>query len=238
MRGGSIVVVAIATCAALGQEGQVSVSNYSVVAGIDAPVFDADCVTRLAGNAYLAQLYCGKEPTALSPVGLVTRFRVGVNAGYMVPLIVTIPENYGSPVFVQIRAWEAASGASYEASVASGGQHGISNILEVRPVVPLPPPADLVGLQSFCLVPEPAPRELLLVGGLVCALAWKRHRRRIARRSSEAGGGHPRLRCDTVPLGVPREDRWRPAEDPGRRAHLFLSSPAESPTDTRPPPPP
>ncbi len=102
-------------------QGQIAVGNRGVMDGIDAPVFDVDCTTRLEGPAYLAQPYAGLSPDSPSPVGIVLAFRTGERAGYVSLLAVSVPGALdGTVVYVQLRAWEARAGHSFEAAVAAG----------------------------------------------------------------------------------------------------------------------
>lgn len=144
--------------------------------GIDAPVFDTDCTTRLAGAAYLAQVYVGLAPGDLSPIGWVLPFRTGDAAGYITMTVLTVTGSSGTLVYSQLRAWEALSGGSYEAAVAAGGKHGVSNVVPIRTVMPPGAPDVPVGLESFCLVPEPAPVAFMAWGGAALAAAsqWRR----------------------------------------------------------------
>ncbi len=159
-------------------QGQITFGNRILLSGIDAPVFDTDCTTRLAGPAYVAQAYVGFTPDSLRPLGVILPFRTGAAAGYISATIVTVPgSDINMNVFLQMRAWEARAGASYEAAVAAGGKHGYSNILPM--VVDFPPgtPTDPIGLQSFCLVPEPSVKVLGLLGGAALILAGARRGR-------------------------------------------------------------
>jgi hypothetical protein len=155
-------------------QGQISFGNRFSIAGIDAPVFDTDCATRLAGAAYLAQVYAGRTPDSLSPVGWVMPFRTGERAGYIYGVVITIPNAIADLVYTQLRAWEARAGATFEEAVASGGKYGLSNIVPMRTVMPPGTPNEPVGLQSFCLVPEPPSGALLVLGGGLWLLAARR----------------------------------------------------------------
>jgi len=150
-------------CAAGG--GTINFNNRVLVAGIDAPVFDVDGVTRLEGSAFLAQLYWGLADETLVPVGAAVPFRTGAGAGYVTtydPLrtIGAVPP--GTEVFVQIRVWETLGVyTTFDEVVQSNAKHGMSPLLLVTTGGPLndwlPPrlPADLVGLESFQLVQGP-----------------------------------------------------------------------------------
>ena len=162
------LLAALTTCATWAQ-GVVTFQNFSPPVGIDAPVYDVDCETRLAGAGYSAQLYLGSMESALSPVSPVVTFREGTAAGYIQSTLIEI-EGSGL-VWYQIRAWETAAGASYEEAVAAGGKHGYSSPILAPAVVP-PGFGQPIGLESFCLIPEPS-AAVLLAGGLA-ALALRR----------------------------------------------------------------
>jgi hypothetical protein len=146
---------------------------------VNAPVFGSDG-SRLSGANYVAMLYGRPTADSLSPavVGLTTQIMPPV------PFTITVNGQGGyffftdSPGYVQIRssldpwlqvrAWDARRGASYEAVKALGiGGYGESNLFQKHGGNPfgLPsPPEPLIGLQSFNLVPEPSAVLLLLVG--------------------------------------------------------------------------
>lgn len=117
-----------------------------------APVFDLDGISPLNGNNYVAQLYAGSSLDLLRPAGQPTPFQTGFNAGYFVPQLVTLANvAAGSNCVVQVRAWEAGKGNSFEEARALGGKFGKSGILTVSTGGEALPPQYLVGLQSFGL---------------------------------------------------------------------------------------
>lgn len=160
-------------------QGQIAVGNRVTIYDIDAPVFDSDCATRLAGSAYRAQAYVGLTSDSLTPLGVSVTFRTEAAAGYIATYALTLPGvEAGTLVYFQLRAWEARAGDTYEAAFASGSKHGRSNVV---PVIPTAPPATdgfPVGLQSFCLVPEPSSIALGVIGGGLLSLWAKRRRRK------------------------------------------------------------
>lgn len=159
---------------------------------VDAPVFDSDCQTRLAGAAYLAQVYVGATSESLLPVFQPQPFRTGSGAGYISSLGGGIAGHAeGTAVWAQMRAWEAGAGDSYEAAVAAGGQHGVSNVIRVVLASTTQPGAPLVGLQSFCLVPEPSAGALWALGGSLWWLAGKCRERSTAARHRAMDGQKP-----------------------------------------------
>ncbi len=114
--------------------GTIQFVNRNVGTGLDAPVFETDGVTRLAGPAYLAQLYAGASEAALVPAGPPVPFRTEAGAaGYFVPEDRAIPGvTGGGRAFIQIRAWRAADGATYEAALAApNGRTGSGNIVSI-----------------------------------------------------------------------------------------------------------
>ena len=93
------------------------------------PIFDIDGTTRLAGSNFVAQVYAGPTPDILRPLGAPYYFRTGNLAGYLVAISRQIPDlPNGKTVYVQVRAWEAASGSTYEEARWSGGKFGFSTV--------------------------------------------------------------------------------------------------------------
>ncbi len=150
------------------------------------PISDVDGVTPLAGPAFLAQLYAGAPGQSLRPVGVPRPFLTGTDAGYFDCQVVVVPGVLpGGTAVVQVVAWRASDGLTFEAANHPGGHAGQSNVFLVGPLSflygPPPPPPDpgLDGLQSFSLqvvVPEPSVFALGLLGGAFLALGRRRHR--------------------------------------------------------------
>jgi hypothetical protein len=170
----------LAGISAYAADGTVNFNNYVSSSGINAPIFWIDGTTKLAGTAYLAQLYAGASASTLAAVGDALPFRTGAGAGLINPTGVdttrTIPGlAAGSQAFVQIRAWDAATGSTYEAALAAGGATGFSSTLTVTTGnAGSPPslPADLVGLQGFSLqvIPEPSTLALGILGAALLVI--------------------------------------------------------------------
>ena len=143
---------------------------------IDAPVFLPDCRTKVpAGRAYLAQGYVGLEPTLLKPEGLVVPFST---PGYIPSVGLVVPGTTLNPqqVFLQMRVWQASAGSTFEAARDAGGLYGFSNVIPILARADQGPPEISIGLQSFCLIPEPETTTLLLVGLLYLGYISLRHR--------------------------------------------------------------
>lgn len=145
-------------------QGQIVAANRVQVQGFYAPVLDTDCTTPLSRGAFLAQAYVGFRADSLSPIGSILNFLTGIT-GYVVPVALTVPGTGSNDlVYFQLRAWETKAGSSFEAAVAAGGKHGLSNIVPMKTVLPPGTPNVPLGLESFCLVPEPSAASLLVMG--------------------------------------------------------------------------
>jgi hypothetical protein len=124
-----------------GSGGSVHVANLIPgLGGLDAPIFDVDGVTRLAGSAFRAQLFAGLIPTALEPVGDPMVFRTGLAAGYFWSSSQRLPNvPAGVAGWVQLRAWNASAGATYDEAVRHMGpaapvrSSGLSPEVRARP---------------------------------------------------------------------------------------------------------
>jgi len=153
-------------------QGQFTFGNRVTAAGIDAVVTDAKGA-KLDGAAFLAQAYVGMNEGSLAPVGTALPFRTGGAAGYITSTGIAVPGMpAGTQVVVQMRAWEVAKGATYEAALASGEGFGASKSVTLTLTAPPAAPADMVGLTAFSLVPEPSTLALGVLG--VAALLLRR----------------------------------------------------------------
>jgi hypothetical protein len=161
--------VGLVTVGALAQ-GQFNFGNRVTLSGIDAKVFKPDGSTALAGAEYWAQAYVGTSADSLAPVDVPVNFRTGAAAGYITTKTVTTPFAGGTQVFVEMRAWEAAGGNSYEAAIAAGKLFGKSSPVQLTVAVAPNTPPDMVGLTSFALVPEPSTMALGLLGAAALLL--------------------------------------------------------------------
>ena len=150
-------------CVSMLAQGTVDIFN-GPGSEVDAPVYDVDGVTRLAGAAYQVQLFAGPAADQLVAVGAPLPFRSKYGAGYWqsgdtVLVINSVPP--GAKAFVQIRVWEAAAGTTYEAAMAAGGKRGTSLVLSIVTggggAPPSLPPM-LVGLESFRLFQGEPPK--------------------------------------------------------------------------------
>lgn len=139
-------------------------SNHLPSDGVDAPILDAQGVP-LAGPNYLAELYGGFSPGLISPVAASDgqpSVRVSVRfskQGYVITRGVAVFGVFpGAFAWLQLRAWDARLGTSYEEAASRGvGGVGESPLFYAQGGgqtggVPLGP-GPLYGLQSFRLRP-------------------------------------------------------------------------------------
>jgi hypothetical protein len=177
---------------ALGQHASFELANLHSPL-VNAPIFNAQGVP-LAGSNYLAELWGAATPDSLTPLVL---FPQGgreivpfLSDGYFIPTarsgVVVVPAvpGYGW-AWLQVRAWDANLGATYEEVVLHGmGGYGESRLFYAQggnPSDSLGLPGFLIGLESFSLravVPEPSTVALMLAGLPLLLLhhLWKRKR--------------------------------------------------------------
>ncbi|WCJ59015.1 PEP-CTERM sorting domain-containing protein [Fontisphaera persica] len=168
------------TCVSVWAQGQLTFINRDIANGIDAPIFDVDGTTKLAGSAYLADLYygpVGSDPSTFTSLGLAIAFRTGAAAGYLPTTVVSVPGVApGQEALFQIRAWRASDGTTWQAAynaqgVASPIAAAQNPVVRVTVTGPPNAPAALVGLTSHRLIVVPEPSTILLglagLGGLL-----------------------------------------------------------------------
>jgi hypothetical protein len=168
--------------------------------GLDAPVFDSNG-TPLFGTDYLAELWGAATTNALLPAvvldeGLRREFApfTFVEPGYF-----SSPENFlairdiqpNGWAWLQVRAWDARLGATYEEVAALGiGGFGESPLFYAQsgnPFDQFPFPGRLIGLESFSLrpiIPEPSTLALFALGSVIMWMV--RQRRHACNRGSQS----------------------------------------------------
>jgi hypothetical protein len=149
------------------QGGAVSFANTA--GSVHAFVYDVDATTKLEGAAFLAQLYAGTNETSLQPVGAAVPFGAGERAGLFFGGTRYIPAvQPGGVATVQVRAWECASGPTFETARRAGGKAGVSDTFTTTTGGGSPPipPALLLGLRSFSLQPGGATLSLTKAPGM------------------------------------------------------------------------
>lgn len=174
------LLMLVGLCAAVSVMAQGTCNFVTKVSGsIDAKVTDK--ATGLpVGTTFLATLYAGPTADSLTPVILTSGAALSRNflaSGYVNGGQQTLQGLTGT-VFMQMRAWDGATGATYAAAEQAGGRVGKSNVFQITLGNPqgTPPtvPANLVGLQAFTvepgLIPEPSVIALGLLGGAALLL--------------------------------------------------------------------
>jgi len=172
-----IVVLGVSAYA----QGTVWFINLDSQHGLNAPVYAADGVTKLAGSQFMAELLAGPSPSSLSSIAT-TGFLEGGGAGYFNGGIWSLANVApGQVASVQLRGWNTLSGPSYVQAQASG----LPNSWWQSPVLSVvtggltsgtgqTPPAFLTGLNNSTLllnpVPEPTSLALAAVGAVVLRL--------------------------------------------------------------------
>lgn len=96
-------------------QGTVNFANR-VTGQLDAPIYDVDTTTKLAGTGYWAQLYSGGVAQ-----GKPMNFRTGSGAGYFFSDAVTLNNvAAGGQANLQVKAWAGGAGSTYENSMPNG----------------------------------------------------------------------------------------------------------------------
>jgi hypothetical protein len=196
----------VAFSASAQQGNTISFSNLDLLRNINAPFFDSDGTTRLAGDNYRASLYIGPVGTPaefLVRVGPAQPFRTGTAAGYWQPVNIQIPlVAPGGAIFAQVRFWDTQGGtlASFEQAQSSGAKIGISSVLQLN----LSPSGTtpLAGLRSASMM---AVMSEVSLG----------ETRILNDTTTEANGLTPAALCET-PVGV---TRW---------VHVTFSEPGDA----------
>jgi hypothetical protein len=111
-------------CVSAFGQGTVLFSNHgpNFVGGPqpNAPVYEADGVTKCAGPQFTAELFAGPNSNSLAAIAM-TGFGTGAQAGYFsggTQTINSVPA--GGWAWIQVDVWNTASGASFAQAQASG----------------------------------------------------------------------------------------------------------------------
>ena len=183
-----ILTVALGVaCVSAFAQGQLNFANFG--SGANAPVYDTDGTTKLAGTAFQADLYWAPgtvtDSTVLTALGQPANF---ASSGYFLGGSRTIAgQPGGSTITGQVRVWDTADGSSWAAAVAAGqggsltARVGESVLFQISlATVPPNTPPSLTGLNGqplFKLNPVPEPSALALAGvGLAGMLVLRRRK--------------------------------------------------------------
>ncbi len=159
-------------------QGTLEFQNVNAAAGVNAPVYGSDRVTKLSGSQFQAELLVGSDASSLVSIAT-TGFLTGNGAGYFIAPVQTIPNTGpGASAFVQVEVWNTATGSSFSQAEVSGLPNSwwASSTFKVTlgggVINPLAPTA-LIGLGNSPVylnsVPEPS---AVVLAGLGAGLAW------------------------------------------------------------------
>jgi PEP-CTERM motif len=163
-------------------------------------IFDGRTGDPLQGTNWLAELYWAAGPDrpadSLAPVGAPLTFRTDGAAGFLDNghdpdhgLRILPGTQEGDPITLQVRAWNAVAGASYEEALADpNGVVGESTAGNSE-AGSMENPTILVGFFPFSVepVPEPSAPAMLAIG-LTLFAALRRRRKQIS--SGHGNDGH------------------------------------------------
>jgi len=182
-------------CSNLHAQGTVLFDNGHL-GGPNAPVYEANGVTKCSGPQFLAQLLAGPSVDNLATIAMVG-FSTGNGAGYFYGGGVAIPSVVpGATAWVRVDVWNTASGPSFDLAKASGlpdswWQSSTFPVVTGGSGSGVPsPPTSLLGLGTSPVylngfVPEPSTFALAGLGATAVLFRF-RQRSRAARQPKDA----------------------------------------------------
>lgn len=173
-------------CVSALAQGTLNFANAG--SGVNAKVFDASG-NGIGGTGYMADLFwaAGNVTDADSLAALAapsTFSTIASQAGYFFGGARTVNGALGgSTITVQVRAWNAVAGATWDDALAYAKVHntealvGMSDLFQVQLTTAPATPVNLTGLTSFNLVAVPEPTTLALAGlGAAALLIFRRRK--------------------------------------------------------------
>jgi hypothetical protein len=165
-------------------QGTVNFNNFVGSGGsiVNARIYGTGGTSQPLGAGFMVALYAGPQTTdasALTLIGSALTFNTsGAGMGYINPSAGTtrtinsvLP---GGTATIQLRAWDTSTGATWETATVRGTS-ALLDVVTGGAGSPPGTPANLVGLQSFQLVPEPSTIALGALG--IGALFFARRRK-------------------------------------------------------------
>ena len=139
-------------------------------------VFDVDGKTPLAGPEFLAELYAAAPGESLEPISAsITPFLAAAPGYFFNPTDVILPGvPIGGNAMLQVVAWRASDGPTFEAANHVGAHVGMSPVAVASLHFGLP----MASIPRFSLqvvVPEPSVLSLGLMAG-VWLMFWRQRR--------------------------------------------------------------
>jgi len=172
-------VVSLVGVSSVSAQGTINFVNR-ITGQLDKPVYNVGGAL-LSGANFMAQLYYsatdpGPARSLNAILDTAAVFRTGAGAGYWnagadaTRVLPGITPN--TQVWLQVRAWDSTFGATYDIAKAAGGVWGDSNVFTAIAGGGSPPvaPANMTGLTSFTLVPEPSTIALGILGAVALLL--------------------------------------------------------------------
>jgi hypothetical protein len=169
----TLLIAAMACFCSIPVFGQGTLNFNNFVPGlVDAKVYFVEIAQAVTddqptmGKRWEAQLFGGPEGGGLMALFPTTTFKAAGQAGYVVPVEVTVPN---------VQAGERAS-VRMNVFARDGTGSGYSRVFTVTVGGGGLPPANLTGLESFGVVVPPEPSTILLVAVGVAFLIFSRRR--------------------------------------------------------------
>jgi hypothetical protein len=163
----------VLTISAYGQ-GQVNFNNKVSASGIDAPA-KSPSGEKATSPPYAAALAVDSGGTLTYIPASATTFRPGVAAGYIMPLVVTVPgHDISSSVTLRMFGYAGAATDAAASGALAAGAFGTWNPVTVTLGGGTILPPDMIGLSNTVVVPEPSTIALALVGAAALLISRRK----------------------------------------------------------------
>jgi uncharacterized protein (TIGR03382 family) len=163
-------------------QGTILNANDRFTIGYDAPILD-NAGAPLTGADYWVALYAGTGIDSLVAVGAPANFLpagAGLDGMYNAGSVAVDTVAPGETATIEVRAWEAAGGNTYEAAEAAGFLVGKSATMTITtggftdgtapPTLPTPLSQATPQFATFSLIPEPSTMALGVLGAFALLL--------------------------------------------------------------------